>query len=816
MKRKLFSVILAVIMVTASFTAAIPAFAADTAADVKAKIDAFEGDMTEAEPSASVLESYNSIIAAFNALSQEERDAFDVYSFDKLLLAVYDREYTAARAADSKLTSINAYKLAAKNSEEILKMPAYVAEAKELNTQANAIKTDANVSAFLDRFAAADLNAVILAGGYYSFYTSFRYSVSDKYGAELLDIAADKIMAVTQKTDSASKPSSPKYVSKPSASKFPGGESDPDYIAAYKAYIAYKEANADYNVAKYEWDAKHYLPAIKSLTEKQPSFEFVYSLVSSSVEAKKAYNESGATDKITEAARIYNGLTDVQKLWIKTFDNNIFGEKTIDSVSDLGTEYGYKYYTTDALADYCKSMEFYYTVNDFENTVNSVEEPYTNDDIAVVKAAYDSIPTALRSAVNADVQKKYKDILASVGPDASEDNNPDLSAFNPTKVSFKYLSVSDAEMLADEVVKLVLKAAGVSDTAALINTKVLTNGMINTLAGFLYPLLSEKTNGLINVTPASLAKKLTEEKFAGAVAALTAAGDDWSAAVINNKDFGFEDGDEEGFLDAAAAMLRGASLIHFALKLENQTNTANGTYTYGAYEDFIKLFEILDLRAVMSSVDYTKYVNEAEKKDDAKFRALLAPIVYLIKDFANDPVNTVCNILPKVAYALDQNIVTDSINNVIAKISLISIAPVDLSANAVYNILNDKVLAPNDISLSADEFSTLITALKGCGKAVVKPSVEKGVKYRMGIEADRASSVVVIMNWALDIAQNNQELVDTLIDKLAGDNAVLNYGLKLLVSSAVKYVPRKVIFIIAKVFIRIAAVFDVVKSLFTK
>lgn len=302
----------------------------------------------------------------------------------------------------------------------------------------------------------------------------FRYSVSEKYGAELIDLAADKISAFTQKADSANKPVSPKFVSKPNASKFPGGESDPDYIAAYEAYLQYKEANADYIVARYAFEGeKHYLSALKSIVEAAPDFAYLYNLELASIAAKRSFSANGDTSKIAEAVAVYNGLTDIQKVWLESADNAVLGEKTVAAETDFGTEYGYIYYQLPNLVDFCKSMEFYYTVKDFEAVIASICEPYTNQDIAKAKEAYNNVPKSLQTAIAPDATVKYKEILAAVGPDDASDAEPDLSAYPATDVSFADISEKNAKMLANAAIEVALRAAGVSDTKELINTKVI-------------------------------------------------------------------------------------------------------------------------------------------------------------------------------------------------------------------------------------------------------------------------------------------------------------------------------------------------------
>ncbi len=813
--KKIFSVLLSVLILASCFSSAFTVFAATKTENTAALIENFNGNMTIADPAAEDLAAYNEMVNSFNALSKEEIDNFDVFLFDKLLLAVYDREMALWKKENNSTSAANAYKAVHARAEGIITMPAYVNEAAALYVEANGINTQAKADAFIENLKNASINAVTLAGGYYNSYKAFRYSVSEKYGAELIDHAADKISTITQKDDAANKPSSPKSVSKPTANKYELGENDPAYIEAYKNYLAYKEAQADYYVARYVFEAeKHYFAALKLLVQAAPDFLFLYEFAQTAIEAKREFNETGSTEKITEAMSIYNKLSAAQKTWFETTDGYVFAEKIITKENGLGIEYGYNSLKLVDIADFCKSMEFFYLIKDFEDLIASLQAPYSNNDVAAVKKAYNEIPESIKDSVSSDALEKYKEILAAIGPDDASDEQPDLDGYEKTDVTFKSISQKDASTLADVTINLILKAAGVSDTKELINTKVLTNETVISLAALLYPLIEEKTDGLIAVSPASLAEYLEEEKFAGAVEALTAAGKDWAAVEIESGDFGFVDGDAEGFLDGAAAMLRGGSIIHVALTLENTKNTKEGTYTYGAYEDLIKLLEILDLKNVMSSDEYTNYVNSAEIKNDAKFRAILAPIVYLLVDFGNDPINTICDVLPKAAYAINSGILDKSINELISKIAILEIDPVDLTTSGIYGILNEKLLTPNNIGLSEEEFTSLISALAGSGEAVSKPSVQRGQQYRMGIESDKSSTIVILMSWLLGIARNNKELVNTLIDTLIADNALLNFALKLVINVSSTFIPERVVFMLMTIFMTLANFFMGIISIF--
>ncbi len=815
-KTKLLSLLLAVVMILTSFTAAFPVFATSNVEKAETLIANFKGIMKREKPTAKHLAAYNEMLDAYNALSQEEIDNFDVILFDKLLLAVYAREIVLWKAENNSTSMSNASKASHERAKAVIKMPAYVDEAVDLATSVSSVTKPAQADALLEKLKTVSPNAIIMAGGYYKSYKNFNYEISKKYGAAFIDTFAKKLSAITQAADSENKPKEVKPISKPNPKKFEGGESNPAYIEGFKKYLESKEANAEYMVKKYAFEGeKHYMNAVKAITDAVPAFSYFYDIAVSSISAKRAFDESGDITVNGEVKKIFSSLSDEQKTWLTAFGNTVLCEKKVNSETAFGTEYGYNTWNINSLVNFCVDLDGLHYVNEFENTVASVDEPYTNSDIETVKEAYEKIPASFTGSISKEISEKYKKILAAIKPDDISEEQPDLSKYNATNVSYANISEKNAKELADIVVDLALKAAGVSDAKELISTKVLTNGTVLALAKLLYPLFADLTTDLISVTPKTLSNNLKEEKFAGAAAALAAADDDWDAVEIKNGDFGFTDGDAEGFLDAAAAMLRGGSLIHLALKLENSLSASKGTY-YGAYEDLVPILEMLDLKSVMSSDDYTAYVKAAENSNDAKFRAILAPIVYLLVDFGNDPINTVCDVLPKVAYAIDSNTVNDGVNALLSKMTLVNVGPVDLTTAGVYKILNDKLLAPKGIKLSEESFAALILDLSGCGTAAAKTSVARGHAYRLGIESDKAKSMVVIMTWLIDSASNNKEFVNSLLDMLITDNDILKSALKLLIGASATFIPKKLVYFLVMVFIHLANIYTSLSKVFSK
>lgn len=145
----------------------------------------------------------------------------------------------------------------------------------------------------------------------------------------------------------------------------------------------------------------------------------------------------------------------------------------------------------------------------------------------------------------------------------------------------------------------------------VLNEKVYTNETVALVAKKLFPLVGGLSS-LVAKGPKDLAAKLDKETCAGAIAALNAAAatlgadgkpvdklDAWQYLTVVDGDFGFANGDKEGFLDAVASLFRPLSLLTTVVSFENTTSLFYGPQL-GIYEDLIPIFEALGIKDFMT------------------------------------------------------------------------------------------------------------------------------------------------------------------------------------------------------------------------
>lgn len=487
-------------------------------------------------------------------------------------------------------------------------------------------------------------------------------------------------------------------------------------------------------------------------------------------ESKPAEDATPNTDKSREEAKKYldNAFNDISKAFADVVDS---GFQILDELPKNAAAAAPR--NAEALDKFLKAMD-------------TVTEPYDNNDIDLVKPLYEALSIIDRGKLSKEVKAKYQAILASIGPNIPGTDLPDLSVYHKTVVTYPNRVSRDKveralPKLEGFVNSTLLMVNQNQDLSTVIGSKLYTNEMVVKLCQALYPKLGELTI-LLKISPSKLAKSLTEEKYAGAVTALKNAGQDWNALTVANGDFGFQDGDKEGFMDAVSALFRPLSAITLLLTFENTVNTSKGTYTYGAYEDLIPVFEMLDAQGVLSSHEYTLQVQEAAKISanaamDARIRPILVPVFNLVDTFAKNPVNTLLTVLPKLGYLLDTDLLSTQIGKLLSKIKLVSIPAPDLSAKAIFGMISPslKEIDANGIKLSflQDEatFVNFVKEIGGCGTAVSKKSIAFENLYRLGIDPDTCDAFVVLFRLLYnEIASPTN--IQSLRDAVANNEAL--------------------------------------------
>lgn len=776
---------------------------------------------------------YNTAVAAYKALTEAEKDQFPVANALSFLKAVTEREayvikaaFDASRPDGTPAMSATDSRVAAHEKlNEIIGPHATRDKAMALARHLidpfeGSVKLNGNLdftkypaaasalAAYKADYCKADTLTRMYLDGVSTVFKSFG---SNSVGTTLRDLI--KMMgkaSVAQSPFTETAPPSPG--TKPKEKDYAQGAADPAYIAALNEWLPKKQASMSYNQRKSNYEYNAYFVAMAELAKACPEYAQIFKVAAQLRDAFIAFDTTGKTNDCLAAVAAYDAITDAYQLAVYKSVGNTAAYYQF-YLNTKQNDYAYTNLSINQLYQKCKDTANMELVAAFEAYIAGIDLSTVNNDVvAQAQAEYKKVPADYLSKISTDILAKYNQIVALYDPVKplvpSEDKFEDeIAAFTPTTVyatkfpcarkGIEYTIFGTNKLTAD-VLKMALAYSANGTLKGYKNYSVLSNKTMSTLLS-LYHMIADAnlTVSGINVSsilagdlkPSKIAGWLTEEQFAGAKAKLLAAAetDDTTAAFaaiqFENGDWGFQDGDREGFAKAVAAMLRPVSnILHNGISIISQiiflpnTTAPNGDYVYGAYEHLIPLLEGLGLDGVLSSEEYSARYYDAAKAGknaqlDAVFLPILSPIVTLVDELQSNPLHTILDLLPRLARVIDTGVLSDSLNNFLHTSSLLGGVNIDLSGDAVNAMIDGR-----KISIGLGDNAQLTTTLKavdwarlaGCGKLVLADSVSAANAYRTLIETNRADAYVVA----------SQYLVKTVLrTRIEGKSAAVALGI---------------------------------------
>lgn len=680
--------------------------------DIETKINNYSGDVSKADATNEDIAAYNALTEAFKALTPEQKDSVDMYALDKIVHLVYDREIALQTTGSSTQKRKNAHK---KLYDILGDVPCLKAAEECAAVLGNTKSTGEQM---LEAYKnAGSATARVFAGLYYKSYASFYYEINENEGRTVKAVA-DALFKATKKA-APFEEKAPARVSRPNAKNYDQGENDPAYIADMEKYNQYQYDNTLYNNRKSVYEGGLLIPCIAQVTECAPELSDVAPWLTTAFDAAKAFNDDNTnTAPAKTSYKQYEKLSDFSKAVIGGISIYGFGYIAKTSAQPFITN---KTMYVGALPDFLKNVCEIDNIDAFVALVSQQEKPYDVANYDKLLDAYEKLPESLLYLVPQESLDKYEEVMTILTGKTQKIERENLSLNGWEKTNVVYPDGVTNERVADTLPELdalvnqiVTKAAG-SDLKGVISSNLYTNAMVGTIAKALFPLLGGLTS-LVAKTPADFAKTLTEEEYAGAVAALDAAMAKYNEAaatnaeIKNNKlaawdylefkngDF-FIDGDKEGFIAAVSAMFRPLSIMTMVISFVDEYKTEEGTVKYGAYSDIAPLLEELGIEC-LSSTDYTLRVNAdiAERKaqggaSNCEIEFSVKPLLEMVFDYldkvAEAPITEISVLLPKLAYALNTGFINTQLADIVSNIGMVSIdlSNVDISTKNLFNMI---------------------------------------------------------------------------------------------------------------------------------
>lgn len=286
-----------------------------------------------------------------------------------------------------------------------------------------------------------------------------------------------------------------------------------------------------------------------------------------------------------------------------------------------------------------------------------------------------------------------------------------------------------------------------------------------------------------------------DDRFAGAVEKFQKASDDGFSTIpdiidagieFTSADFGFEDGNAYGFLDALVCSLSEIlTQLNVRSILGDFTDSVkDGAYVTGNYELFVPLYELLELNPY-SSAEFTKLVELAESnsKNDAKTRfrtaanLTLTPVADLLTKIEHDGFEAVIDLLPRVLYALDSGMFNDLVRNLLRDKNLYGLfqfndvlEKLDLNTGLLYDVIDKNLITGTEekpagfdfdkdgkkettLPLTREQFDAIVKKLTFAADPVVKPSVSAKQKNRLALDTDDTLVTAILFNAVVELLE---------------------------------------------------------------
>ena len=236
----------------------------EAVARFEANVEAFDGDVTKAEPSAEDLAAYEKLVAEYKALSNSDKESIDVLVFDVFYhdVVMRERQISIKNHPEISGSKKDHYVNAASQAVTTLGyVPTYIDNAVALAKTIADRKT--SVDAKKAAWEATDYNTRVMAGGYGSTHGIISGSVKgDAFkGFKLMgDVIYNNLLKANP---APTKPKSPGLAPKPGS--YAEGENDPKYIADFAAWLEKAEAYNKAYAAEYTYKGNLYIEALEWL-----------------------------------------------------------------------------------------------------------------------------------------------------------------------------------------------------------------------------------------------------------------------------------------------------------------------------------------------------------------------------------------------------------------------------------------------------------------------------------------------------------------------------------------------------------------------
>ncbi len=318
----------------------------------------------------------------------------------------------------------------------------------------------------------------------------------------------------------------------------------------------------------------------------------------------------------------------------------------------------------------------------------------------------------------------------------------------------------------------------------LLSPMLYSNSLLTQLVTELYSFLQgeelAKFVSLLNVdlSPEGVAKSLSDTQFSS-VASILSNLREWKYLNKDAVNWGFTDGDKEGFIDAVSAVLSPAEELFGMLLAGGKISLLDSIDFYGSDGYNTAVIPLLEALGVYYEdiPSYKEYLGLI--KTQGTIKPIVTSVFSLVERVLDKPVYTVTEILPNLMYFLNndglsiciRNLIYP-ITNVLNQLGLGELVDFSQLTNVDVNALIGKLLSDFGIDFSIAELN--LSQFEGMGELVTVDSkrTQSGSQIKIyAVSADQPAVLVTVLRFVTETLKMPGN--DTFILELIGSNEEL-------------------------------------------
>lgn len=344
----------------------------------------------------------------------------------------------------------------------------------------------------------------------------------------------------------------------------------------------------------------------------------------------------------------------------------------------------------------------------------------------------------------------------------------------------------------DELVnQLVAEGGEYKSLRDMLAPMLYSNSLLTQLVTKLYSFLQgediEKFVALLDIdlSPAGVSQSLRDVKY-GSVASQLSNLKAWEYLNKDAVNWGFTDGDREGFIDALCAALSPAEELLGMLLAGGKITLLDSIEFYGSDGYNSAIIPVLEALGVYYKdiPSYSEYLSLT--KTEGTIKPVVESLFTLVERALSKPVYTVTEILPNLMYFLNNDGLGICIRNLIFPITKVlnqlglgSLVDFSQLSSIDVNALIADLISGLGISFSFPELN--LSQFEGMGELVTVDTkrTQSGSPIRIyAVEADQPAVMVTVLRFAVDTIKQpgNDSFILDLIgsNEEFGENSIIN------------------------------------------